>query len=259
MRIITWNMRRANRKNEAWEYFLKMNPDLALLQEVSSIPNEVKKDYELIFEKATTKSGNKQKFGTAILGKGELYPKKLSSNIDGLNKLLSDFSGNLLVCSASIKDFQTLNVLSIYVPAWPIDHKNLSESDFQNLKLRNNSSLWGTELMWGSLIDRDNNNSWVVGGDLNTSLTFDYKKPRGNKEILDRMANLGFIELLYSQDNKLVPTYIHNNKKVIHQIDHLFVEKNLASLVKNCETGDENIVFSGSLSDHLPIIADFNL
>ena len=40
MTIIAWNMRRANASNDAaWDYFRELNADVALLQEVTSIPN----------------------------------------------------------------------------------------------------------------------------------------------------------------------------------------------------------------------------
>jgi exonuclease III len=57
----------------------------------------------------------------------------------------------------------------------------------------------------------------------------------------------------------MVPTFQNaQGKKLIHQIDHLFVTNNLHSQLKKCGVGDKEIVFGNYLSDHLPIIADFD-
>ncbi|KON33028.1 hypothetical protein AC477_02130 [miscellaneous Crenarchaeota group-1 archaeon SG8-32-1] len=48
------------------------------------------------------------------------------------------------------------------------------------------------------------------------------------------------------------------DKKVIHQIDHLFVTNNLYSQLRGCAVGDKLVIFNEYMSDHLPIIADFN-
>ena len=42
-------------------------------------------------------------------------------------------------------------------------------------------------------------------------------------------------------------------------MDHLFVTSDLLEHLSSCETGDRNLVFDRSLSDHLPIIVDFEL
>jgi exonuclease III len=41
-------------------------------------------------------------------------------------------------------------------------------------------------------------------------------------------------------------------------MDHLFVTKPLAGRLISCDTGPQEIVFGANLSDHLPLIADFD-
>jgi exonuclease III len=49
MRVITWNMNKAtNRRKESWEYLLELNPDVALLQEVNSIPDFIQNEFECL-------------------------------------------------------------------------------------------------------------------------------------------------------------------------------------------------------------------
>jgi exonuclease III len=57
---------------------------------------------------------------------------------------------------------------------------------------------------------------------------------------------------------KIAPTYRNVSGKLLHQIDHLFVTKNLSQKLVGCEVGDESLIFEQHLSDHLPIIAEFS-
>ena len=69
MRVVTRNMRRANAKSPAWGYLFDVKPDIALLQEVSEIPKEIKIIYDARRLPSTGKPNNTLKFGTAILVK----------------------------------------------------------------------------------------------------------------------------------------------------------------------------------------------
>ena len=104
--------------------------------------------------------------------------------------------------------------------------------------------------------------SWIVAGDFNLSETFDNWPggPRGNVEYLERMQSIGFTECLRHYHGKLVPTFRNPRGGAIkHQIDHLFVSPPLIEHLCDCRTGDPDRLFGEGLSDHLPIIADFDL
>jgi exonuclease III len=113
------------------------------------------------------------------------------------------------------------------------------------------------------------NQEWVIGGDFNSSETFDVEWQRrnnrkfgirssGNGETLERMSRLGLVECLRQfQNGAITPTFRHPRGMVDHQMDHLFASSDLSSMLDNCTVGDQALVFGRSLSDHLPIIADF--
>ena len=67
MRIISWNMNKANSTSPLWKYLLDCAPDLALLQEVGSFPEEIANTFSHHKEIAITKNDNPQKFNTVIL------------------------------------------------------------------------------------------------------------------------------------------------------------------------------------------------
>jgi len=264
LRICTWNMRRAtNTSDAAWAYLESLNPDVALLQEINSIPNAVSSRYAVLQRRAHGKSGKPQHCSTAVLVRGTIEKAiTLSSSWDWVNDELQRFDGNLVSAEVALDSGELLRVMSVYSPAWPIDTTRLKDVDISRIKLIHSSKVWGTELMWDALrnVQRDET-PWIVAGDLNSSITFDKHRgggPGGNQEIQDRMSDLGFVECLRSWQGKLTPTFKNpNGGKVIHQIDHLFASDPLSGKLARCFTGDPAKVFVERLSDHLPIIADF--
>src|SRR5262245_53638787 len=82
--------------------------------------------------------------------------------------------------------------------------------------------------------------------------------PRGNREYLDRMDQLGLADCLRYAQGTLTPTFRTPSKGTITaQIDYLFVTDMLRTHLVTCDTGSRQRVFEQGLSDHLPIIADF--
>jgi len=259
MRICCWNVKGASARSRVWELFDEISPDLALLQEVGGVPVFIGDKYQFVMRQA---SGNR--FHTAVLTRGSIgQPIQLSSRWDWVNREIELFHGNLVAHSVSVLGHE-YRVLSVYSPAWPVDAERLRGVDVEPVKLKLNPKVWVTELLWAALLNRDTADAapWVVGGDLNASETFDYMwrgGPRGNREILDRMSDLGFVECLRQSQGKLVPTFRNpRDGKVIHQMDHLFVSGSLATKLTCCATGEHASVFDAKLSDHLPIVADFS-
>jgi len=72
------------------------------------------------------------------------------------------------------------------------------------------------------------------------------------------MESIGFTECLLRRQGVLTPTFKNpRGGKVIHQMDHLFVNSALLESLVSCGTGSPERVFGESMSDHLPIVADF--
>ncbi len=250
-------------KMKSWEYLSGLDFDLALLQEVNSIPDFIKNEFGYLCRKATNKNGQPQKFGTAILVKGAIINSiQLVSESVWVNEKLRLFSGNFLAAEAILENAFHTNVVSVHSPAWRVNPSGLNESEFTELKLENNRDIWGTELLTAALSElaAKSDLPFVVGGDFNSSPTFDFPKNRGNQEVLDKMNALGLKECLFQSKGILTPTFKNpRNQKIIHQIDHLFVPAVLITNLTFCETGNSQHIFENSLSDHLPIVADFNL
>lgn len=272
MRIITWNVHGANGDSPAWNHFHELDPDIALLQEVVEIPARIIRTYNILSKVAIYKTGKLQIFSTVIITKGILLNEiKLVSDYDWVNRELDFFKGNLIACSIQLPDQVPFNIISAYCPAWPVDKNRLAGIDVSAVKSKSNPDVWATEILWAALKKAELPNTiWIVGGDFNSSETFDKEwqikngvkyglQSSGNKEILDRIEDLGLTECLRNFNRgEIIPTFKHSKGEIAHQIDHLFTSNKLFSKIINCSVGDPTIVFD-KLSDHLPIIADFNL
>lgn len=262
-----WNVRRANKKrNNVWDYFLEIAPDIALLQEVGTLPPSITSNYSLLERKAYARGGKHQKFHTSLLVNGLLMcPLNFATQWAWVNEELQNYSGNIVAAQISLVSGKVLKVVSVYSPAWPVfEREKLKEIDASSIQLKNNPDVWLTEILYAALSSQNIKEvPWIVAGDLNSSVTFDTMwkgGPRGNQEIQDRMVALGLTECLRHFQGKLCPTFRNpSNNQVVHQMDHLFVSNAMIEKLSSCVTGDANRVFGGSLSDHLPIIAEFRL
>lgn len=263
LRIVVWNLRRATRTSRAWTLLLELRPDVALLQEVASIPVYVASQYDVLHRHATGKRGSPQRFGNAVLVRGATGAEiQLRSEPPWVEAELQRFSGNMLACEVYPANGERLCVVSVYSPAWPLDRSLLAGLDIVPVKLTQNDHVWPSDLLRASLSTHcpPQQEPWAVGGDFNLSETFDSwrKTPRGNREYLDRMTACGFTECLREHQGALTPTFRNPRGGACkHQMDHLFTTAALTSRLLSCTVGPKERVCDNSLSDHLPIIADF--
>lgn len=246
-----------------WEYFRELAPHIALLQEVTGIPEDVRECYDIRTSNPITRAGLTQRFQSAMLVRGSIGDAiAFSSELDWVNDELRRFEPNLLAHMVSLGGLPPIAVVDVYAPAWPIDRDRLQGKDVSTVKLSMNPDVWVADILVAALKSerRDLSTDWIVGGDFNSCESFDRWKggPRGNREWLDRMAALGFCETLRQHQGQLTPTFRGPGKTVPNcQIDHLFVSPELAGRLSGCQTGDAARVFGGKMSDHLPIIAEF--
>jgi len=271
MKIITWNIHGAQSNSAVWDVLLNFHPDIVLLQEVGAFPAQFADTFDIVSRPAIYKTGKPQRFSTAVLVRGKILEEvALSSEFAWVKHELEFFKGNLISCRVQPKDHEPLIAVSVYSPAWAVGRERLKEVDVSQVKTKVNPDVWVTDILWAALQNTiSGNDTWVVGGDCNSCETFDRDwqkrnkrrfsiRSSGNAEMLERMSRLGFAECLRkANDDSIIPTFRHSTGSVDHQLDHLFVSNGLFSKLEKCSVGDQAIIFGKSLSDHLPIIADF--
>ena len=262
LKIITWNVQRASRNDPLWDILIDFGPDIALLQEVTKFPDSFKAKYSTIHKFAARESGKPQTFGNAIAVKGEIVSEiSLMSGFDWMDEVIGFFEGNLLGAIVETSNGERLNILSAYSPAWAINRDKLKDIDTTEIQLDNNEDVWGTEVLWCALRHTMPKypELWIVGGDLNTSVLFDFgpEGDRGNRLVLQRLTDLGMTECLREYQGKIIPTYKDPRGNIDHQLDYLYVSNRLYQSIEVCEAGKQEEIFGKKISDHLPVVADF--
>jgi endonuclease/exonuclease/phosphatase family metal-dependent hydrolase len=236
-RVVAWNMRQAAASSRAWGYLHELDPDIALLQEVTAIPSGIADRFSVIARRASWRDGQPQRFSTAVVAApGACTSDPLRHDTRWVNDELERFAGNLVSTRVQMGASE-LCVVSVHSPAWEICPERLAGIDTSAVKLIQSR------------------------GDFNLSETFDAWPggPRGNREYLDRMISSGYTECLRESTGQLTPTFRHSGGSVRAQIDHIFVSSSLANSLVTCDVGPAERVFGGGLSDHLPIIANFDI
>ncbi len=261
MKIVCWNCRKATARSGVWDYLCELDPDVALLQEVTSLAPAVASRWQVAEGIPVTKGGTPQRFRTVLLARGEIeQPFTLRSRELWVQDELARFAGNLVARTIRVNG-ERLNAVSVHSPAWPVDPARIAAVDTGGIQLALNRDVWIADVLLAGLKDSvgASETPMIVGGDFNLSETFDQwvGGPRGNREYLERMRAFGLTECLRTSRGELTPTFRNaSNRKVLHQIDHLFVSRSLAERLVDCKVGEAARVFDGDLSDHLPVIAD---
>lgn len=263
MRIVSWNVHSKPESSPTWDFLLELDADIALLQEVGSIPPAVLRAYNgnIVSQRATNRYGKPQRFFTTVLSKlpilGEI---ELTSGNWWVQEQADFFSGTIVGCRVA-KSACAVNVVSVHCPSWAIPKSRWSGPEVHKIKLDANPDVWFTEILWDQLCHTmpGSSDPWIVGGDFNSSESFDLPRDRGNREIARRYRSLGLTEVLRRHNgNRLVPTYkSRNGGPATHQIDHLWVSNGFADGLRQCSVVPEDKIFGSKLSDHLPIVADF--
>ena len=179
---------------------------------------------------------------------------------------LKRLSGNFLARRVVTQSGNTLNTISIYNPHWALNQAQLHGQDLSGILLPGETKVWAADLLQAAIptLVRETDAPWVIGGDFNLSTTFDAWKPgkTSNRTFLDRMARSSLTECLCAMQGQLTPTFRNpsRGKEIKHQIDHLFVTRELADRLVSCQTGSQERVFESvpALSDHLPIVATYS-
>lgn len=257
--VLTWNMRRCKSISNSWDIIRKISPDICLLQEVVGIPKDISDEYKVLQQKAINKNGFLQKFSTVILSKETIEQFKLKSSVEWVSKQIDFFSGNFLCGVTNIKG-NKIKLISVYSPAWVVNPDSINFSEIKGIKLELAKEIWPTEVLYSGLLNEKISiyEDWIIGGDFNSSPTFDTLwpgGPRGCQEIIDRLYALNLRESLSEHNQKIVPTF-RNPKggKIIHQIDNVFISERLFSNLVSSNTLSEYGVFEDKLSDHYPIL-----
>lgn len=264
-RVLSWNCRGASLRSGLWEYLLEFDPDIAILQDFRTVPDRILEMYVHAQNLAVSMTDRAPRYFTGILVKGVSNGDiQLPAPNEWVAREIDNFREFYTAKAVTLHNGLQLKVMSVYSPAFPIDRARLQGIDTNGIQLTQNRDVWGTELLWATLKSMNirADEPFIVAGDFNSSETLDAPKPRGNRELMERINALGFTECLRTFKGQLTPTFrTPRGGFVVHQLDHLYVTDALLNKLAWCDVGSAARIFQSapSLSDHLPIIADFTM
>jgi len=263
MKILCWNLNNRISNQRAWDIIVDFDPDIALLSEVNYVPERLP-GYEIVLEYATGHNGRPRNFKTCILIKGRVEGIiDLVAHEEWVNAGLRAFPGNFIARRVSLNDGEKLNVISVHMPSWPFPYREFTEGDVSAVMLPGYWQMHMSELLWAALRRTMPliGGNWIVGGDFNTSEFIGSTKTQNdaNREVIDRMRRLGFIEAVREVSGGPMPSWRSSRPgaKLRHQLDHLYVSDGLRHRMLAARIGAPDKYFPMQLSDHLPLFAEF--
>jgi exodeoxyribonuclease III len=237
MKIITWNCNMAFRKKAP--FILLENPDIIVVPECEH-PDK------LIFNNATIKPKEIKWFGK--------NPNK------GLAVLsYSDFKIELLETDA--QEFEYIIPLRIYNKFISLNVFIVWACNPKNTSLRYIEQVWKAIDVFDSYLK---NRNTIVIGDFNSNKIWDkYYRIGNHSHVVEKLSKKNIISAYHNffdeeQGKENLPTlflFRHQNKP--YHVDYCFASQDLILKVKKVEVG----IFEDwkHLSDHMPLIIDFDL
>ena len=244
MKVLTWNVNQAREsKAELWKVIQGEDADIVLLQEVIGIPKWIWKQYQCFSISPRYYEGGNAAYSTAVLSKRPIDATPyLSSELEWVNKIYTAHPGWIIGCETTLSTGEQFRVISVHLLAKSVPRELWEDVDVSGIKLTNNSKIWLTEILYGllntsTLVGDDKN--WIVAGDFNSSIKFDFPTDKGNREFVCRMGTLGFTDCLSHFHSGAVPTFQTPRGKVVeHQLDYFYVNAPLLDRLKQARVPD---------------------
>lgn len=232
MRIVSWNMDHPGHggsHRDAWAFLLRLNPDIALVQE-AVVPEDLS-GYEVLW----TRAWGTRPWGSVVL-----------SRVGDLTLDWEDRSrGAALVTKCTVEGLGTISVASVH--ARVIDHRVIPA-------LRETFNALRPHL--GA--------RFIVGGDLNTARAAALAWPKnGHGEFWRDVEAWGFREPLPlggAERQSYWREWLNDKPPTIGnslQDDHIFLDSESFGHVTGCRVWDTREV--RGLSDHGPLVVDLTL
>ncbi len=210
-RVLTWNLRRASLSSPAWDYLVELDPDIAILQDFGTIPDRVLEISATARDMTSAyDTGRKPKYFAEILAKGTISRRlDLPAPEEWIKRELDAYRDFFTARHVTLGSGIHLTAMSVYSPAFALDTPRLDDVDTSSIRLSQHTKIFGTELLWATLkaMQIQPTERVIVAGDFNSSGTFDNPKPRGNRDIMDRLNNLRLTEVLLQSRGALTPTF----------------------------------------------------
>lgn len=252
MKLLSWNMGaaygfRGNKHVAAWEWLNAQDVDVALLQEVVPRPEFTSAWGSIVWV-------NKyQNWGSAVLAKTPGYVQWTPSDAQ---PWLRRMGGAVAVAQPADED--GLWFVSVHSDASSFEHTHKRyPGTYGDLPSRDGilrcseREMWEVEPMVRELRPVLNQQQFVFGGDLNSSLLFDNGRDDANARLFENIKTQGYLDLGSRQGASEDQTYFKPRTRPF-QLDYLFGDERTEARVASWRVLTE-VAEELGLSDHAPI------
>jgi len=266
MRVVSWNLaymkpagfKKVENRRRQWEFLGGLQPDIAMLQEcrpedlINLAPLEMKNEYKVLGKIPLNWSAC-----SALLLRSDFIAEHLPPSSPWLEYL----SGYLCRASFNIYGRKILSA-SVHTPAKEVNDPRVSQDDHTKIKRPSLELAWHNDLaaaaLAAALADKSAGfDGFIISGDWNTARLFD--KTMGGTacaEFFAMRTDNGWYESLRKFYADEVQTFLAPKGKP-YELDHMFTDSALYEKLVSCEVMRSEM--SDDLSDHAPIVANFDL
>jgi len=222
MRVISWNMNKRSKEN-CWEFAINnLNSDFVMAQEASPLINGINAT-----ERSTTKKTNR----TVFYSRDKNYQEIKMEDDRGMGLLVTSYKDIYFINVYANLDFKPVNPPLLGFISKFVSHLR-HHHDAKNI---------------------------IIAGDFNMDRRMD-DNPRFAKkgtyptnDFFNAILDMGFYDCVRKQISKPIQTFRPVKGNFPWELDHMFCTKDLYDCLKRISVRDTK------LSDHNPIIADFDL
>lgn len=236
MKIVTWNCNGALRNK--LDLIEELNADIYVIQECEN-PKLTKNTAYQEWSQNHIWQGDSKNKGIGIFA----HPNLKLEQLHWSNIYLDHTVKHFLPCRIN----NSFNLLAVWTH-------------------RNNSPNFGyIGQLWKYLhVNKTHFKDIIIAGDLNSNSKWDqWDRWWNHSDVVNELSKLGIESLYHKYSDELqgqekIPTFFHHRKldKPYH-IDYIFGSENFSKALKHLHIG--NIDSWLSISDHLPLIAEFDL
>jgi exonuclease III len=244
MRVACWNVGAATGyAADTTARVQRYAPQIALLQEV---------DRNVGKFASYTPCGTATSWGSAILSE---YPST------ALELAVPDGLRAWVRIAAARLDVEGVEfiVASVHPHYEAVDPEYQDDPELRGYKLDGARWLWHCDVVFGVLNDMlERSSRFIIGGDWNTARAFQNTSvpdARFSEAFFDRASAANWHEVGLDDSGRERPTYRKRGSG--YRLDHLFVDAATYSCL--CDVNIDAAVLDEGLSDHAPIVADFDL
>jgi endonuclease/exonuclease/phosphatase family metal-dependent hydrolase len=245
MKVVSWNVgsNTGYRADLTTARLAKFKADIALLQEVDSSGGTF-----AVFAPCTEVTS----WGSAIVTDYPFQPAELEVP-DELRPWLRIAAAKVVVGGI---DFQ---IASVHPHYESVDPPLQEDRGLRRYILGGARWLWHCDVAFGILNDKlDASSRFIISGDWNTARAFQHSSvpdARFSEAFFDRARAAGWYEVALDKSGREQPTYTQRGAR--YQLDHLFVDARTYRALRKATVATD--VLDEGLSDHAPIVADFDL